>query len=476
LDDGHLNRSQEEEPSDPSAEPGAIGHFAGPGGITILLQIAFPMMVSHAAETLMLFIDRLFLSRLGDAYLSASMIGGITCFLTTTFFFGVIGYVNALSAQHYGAGNRSRCALATTQGLILALAAYPVILALRPLGVFLMESSGHSPLQTELETDYFRILVWGTIFALSRMALSGFFSGIGRTRIVMVANLIAMLVNIVFNWLLIFGKCGFPELRIAGAAYGTIIGSAVGTLILFIAYFSSENRRVFATWRELRFHAATMRILWRFGFPSGLEFLLNMLAFTLFIQLFHSYGPLYAAAMTITFNWDLVAFIPMLGINVATTSLVGRYMGAGLPETAVRSAYSGFKITLLYAGTIMALFVVIPETLVSVFVHDVVVSDSVALIATSKLMLRMAALYTLADATALVFSAAIRGAGDTRWALKTSVAIHWMVTIVAVTMIRVLHSNPIAVWSVFVIGIFLMAIAFFHRFRSGKWKEIRVIA
>jgi MATE family multidrug resistance protein len=440
----------------------------------MLIQIAFPMMVSHAAETLMLFVDRLFLSRLGDAYLSASMIGGITSFMMTTFFFGVIGYVNALAAQHYGAGNRSRCALATTQGLILALAAYPLVLTLRPLGVMLMESSGHSLQQTQLETDYFRILLWGTIFGLFRMALSGFFSGIGRTRIVMVANLVAMLVNILFNWLLIFGNCGFPELRIEGAAYGTLIGSGVGTLILFVAYFSPENRRNFSTWRELRFHLGTLKILWRFGFPSGLEFFLNMAAFTLFIQLFHSYGPLYAAAMTITFNWDIVAFIPMLGINVATTSLVGRYMGAGKPEIATRSAYSGLKVTLLYAGTIMAFFVLIPEILVSCFIRDVA-ADGGALVETSKLMLRMAAVYTLADATALVFSAAVRGAGDTRWALKASVAIHWVTTIVAVVMIRVLHSNPIAVWSVFVLSVIVMAGAFLYRFRSGKWKRIFVI-
>jgi MATE family multidrug resistance protein len=441
----------------------------------MLLHIAFPMMVSHAADSVMLFTDRLFLSSLGPAHLAASMIGGITCFMMTTLFMGVIGYGNALVAQHFGAKQRDKCALAATQAVILSLISYPIILALSPLGSAIMSWAGHTAEQQVLEIKYFNILVFGTVFGLSRVALASFFSGIGKTQMVMIANIVSMVVNIVMNWILIFGKFGMPAMGIAGAAYGTIIGSAIGTFLLLYVYLSNYYNDMYHTRSGFKFCYKEFKTLVHYGFPSGIEFLLNLAAFNIFIQLFHSYGQQYASAITITFNWDMMAFIPMIGINVATTSLVGRYMGAKEPDLAVRSAYSGLKVTLGYAAIITAFFVFIPGVLVSCFVKDLNSVQGQDLLTISKTMLRMAAIYTLADGIALVFSAAIRGAGDTRWALKASVTIHWLMTIIAVLMIKVFHNEPLTVWAVFVGFVVTMAAAFYWRFVSGRWKNIQVI-
>ncbi|MHC4253017.1 MAG: MATE family efflux transporter, partial [Planctomycetota bacterium] len=212
----------------------AHGRPRTPGGVAELLVIALPMVVSHACETTMMFVDRLFLAQLGPQYMSASMAGGLTCFTFMTFFLGLIGYSNALVAQNLGAGRKDRCAVAATQALIVAVCAYPIVLACIPLGEFMFRATGIAPEQLAPQLEYFRILMFGTVLGLLRSAVSSFFCGVGRTRPVMVSAAIAMVVNIGMNWVLIFGKLGFPALGIKGAAIGTLCGSFAALVVLGI--------------------------------------------------------------------------------------------------------------------------------------------------------------------------------------------------------------------------------------------------
>jgi len=120
-----------------------------------LLAIAFPMVASQASDTIMLFVDRLFLSRLGEAYLAASMSGGLTQFMLSSFFIGTVGYVTAIVAQYYGAGRYDMCGKATVQAVFLALLSYPVLLGLSPLIRYFFAVAGHSPEQVKLGYTYF---------------------------------------------------------------------------------------------------------------------------------------------------------------------------------------------------------------------------------------------------------------------------------------------------------------------------------
>ena len=105
-----------------------------------------------------------------------------------------------------------------------------------------------------------------------------------------------------------------------------------------------EGRERYGVREGFVFDRQLMTKLLRFGSPSGAEFFLNLLGFNLLVMTFHSYGVVAATAMTITFNWDLVSFIPLVGVGIAVTSLVGRYIGAGKPDLAHRATMSGVKL------------------------------------------------------------------------------------------------------------------------------------
>jgi len=439
-----------------------------------MLNIALPMVVSQASETVMLFVDRLFLSRLGTAYLSAAMSGGLTSFVLASIFGGTVGYVNAIVAQYYGAGRKDRCASAVTQGIYLSFAAYPFLLAVIPLVKYFFVAVGHNELQISLEYGYFRVLFAGSLLFVLRSCVTGFFLGIGRTRIVMAANIVGMLVNIPVNYVLIFGKLGFPAMAMEGAAIGTICGNAAIISILMFVYLRKKYRQEYGTGSSWRFDKRLFRKLIKFGSPAGIEMFLNVMAFNIFVQLMHSYGPGVAAAVTITFNWDMVAFIPMLGLGFATTAVAGQYVGARDMEGARETAYMSLKIGYIYAGTMMMVFLFGAGPLVAVFSSGF--PDATPEIeALARMLLRLASLYTLADATQLIFAGTLRGAGDTAWVMRLSVILHWLMAISAIVLIRIIVVPPVVVWLVFILLIICMGVGMILRFRGGKWTQLSLV-
>jgi MATE family multidrug resistance protein len=317
--------------------------------------------------------------------------------------------------------------------------------------------------------------MYGSILTLARHAVTTFFSGVGRTRIIMISAGAAMVVNICANYVLIFGKFGFPTLGIKGAAIGTVLGTATGLVITAGTFLSRGYRGEFGILSALRFDWGVMKKLLRYGLPPGFEFLLNMVAFDLLVMSFHSYGVEVAAAVTIAFNWDLVSFIPMIGVNIGITSLVGRFMGAGSPDTAHRSTISGLKVAVLYSAITFFLYLAFPHQLAAMFRPSDPGTDFSRIAPMAVFMIRMITVYVFGDAVALAFSGALRGAGDTFWTMVISIGGHWVLTLAALILVKGLGVAPKSAWAVVVFLILGIGIAFYLRYRTGRWRELRVV-
>ena len=439
-----------------------------------MAAIALPMIVSQASETVMLFLNRYFVSFLGSEYIPASMSGGLSQYVFVCFFTGIVGYVNALAAQYHGAGRPERTVQAVSQGFWLSLASVPLLFLLIPVMRQGFAWAGHGPRQIALEYVYFRALMFGSPLFLIQSVLTGFFLGHGRTRVIMAANVLGILVNVPLNWCLVFGRLGMPRLGIEGAAIGTLGGTAFIVAILFVAYLRSPEYREYGGARAWKIRRDLAGKLLRYGAPAGAESFINIFAFNVFVQLMGSYGSDVAAAVTITFNYDLVAFIPMMGVGSAVTALVGQRMGAGDTAGARRVAYLGLRVAWVYAGSMVILFLAGAPLLVQVFSRGFTSGDA-AILPLAQTLLRLASLYTLADATQLVFSGALRGAGDTTWVMIVSGIMHWMMAIAAFILIRILVVPPVVVWLFFIGFVISLGVVTFLRHRGGAWQRLRLV-
>ncbi len=449
--------------------------YRSPGGIRELLIIALPMIISTACDGVMTFTDRLFLARVAPEQMNAAMGGGVALQMLMFFFVGLTGYSTALVAQYFGAGDRRNSTKAAFQAILVTLFAWPVVLLAKPLLIDFFYLMKLPESQIPFQIRYLDLLVWGGLFSMMRYTLGCYFTGIGKTKIVMTATLVAMVVNIVLDYVLIFGKFGFPAMEIEGAAIATISGWFCAVIVLASAYLGPVNRKVFAVMKSFRFSFPIMKKLIYYGSPAGFEMFLNFLAFSFMISLFHSEGDVVATATTIMFNWDLVSFIPLLGIEIAVTSLVGRYMGARRPDIAQKSALSAIKTGMFYSVIILALFVLIPEWLVHVFRPEIPDSVFTEAVPIAVSMIKIAALYVLAEAVMVAVVGALRGAGDTYFTMIASVSAHWSFVPLLYLVLKVFHLSVALSWFLLVVFFLLFCVALVVRFKQGKWKTISVI-
>ncbi len=450
-------------------------HFEGPGGIFELLPIAIPMFISSMFDMLMMFIDRLFLSRVGVVHQAAAMSGGISSWMITSFFVGVIGYSSTLIAQYLGANQKHNCVRMVYQALLLAAISYPLALLVH----FLVASSPifdyHSELERTLERRYFWYMGFGCLNAFLRFSFGSFFSGIGKTKMIMVGNIVALFVNLIANWVLIFGHWGFPALGLDGAAIGTILSGLSSALVLVGAFLHYRRKPEWRNDTQRGLEWDKFRKLLRYGLPQGCENVLGMICFVFLVSSFHSYGDDMATATTIVFNWDGFSFHPLLGIQVGVTTLVGRAMGKGDPELAVKTTHSGFKLGLAYAFCMLMLFQIFTTVLVGVFAPESSGLDYTKVREYAVPMLRMAGLYIMTDAVLLIATGALRGAGDTLWCMVIHFLNNLVITLVILTCVHKLEMPPLRVWLYFVICGALSSSTFLVRYKVGRWKKLRII-
>lgn len=440
-----------------------------------MVAISVPIVVSFACETIMTFTDRLFLSRLSAVKMSAAMSGGLLFFAIMSFFLGLIGYVTALSAQYFGAEKKDKCSLVLTQGGLLVLLAYPLLLLLKPVVYKVLASLGIDEMQFVHLKEYLNILMYGSVFVMGRFAVSSFFSGIGKTRYVMFAAFLAMVINIFLNYCLIFGNFGMPELGIQGAAIGTIAASICSFLFLLSVYLQKDNKREYGIAKSFRYSKEIFLKLLHFGYPAGVESLLAMGSFTAIVFLFHMQGSVAANATSILFNWDMVTFVPLLGVEIGVTSLVGRYVGAKDFLSVDKTVRSGLKMGAVYCAIVVAVFLTGSSALADVFSPDVPDAIFTAARPIAVDLLKFVPVYIFANMFMLVFLGALRGAGETFHAMLISIVIHWLLLIVLYICIYPLGMNVVTSWATLIAFYLCVFLLPYIVFKKGKWKAIHVI-
>ena len=442
-----------------------------------VLVVALPMLLSMSFDTLMTFIDRLFLSKLGPAEMNAALGAGAVQLALTMFFTGMISYTTAMVAQRLGGKRRWDCARAFMQALYVSLMCVPLLYLTIPLGhvAFGME---HLPAdQLQYQKTYFNILMFGGVINLVRNVAPCFFSGIGETKIVMKAAFVGMLVNVACNFVLIYGMGPIPALGVAGAAYGTLIGNLVSTVILFAKFFGKSCHRRFRTRYAFAFSWPLTQELLKKGIPSGVEMFLNMSAFQLLILMFHALGPESATASSVMFNWDMVAYVPLMGLEVASTSLVGRYVGAKDGAAASRSTYSGLKLGWGYSLLMGIFFIFLPGMLTDIFKPDVAEAsaEAIAIFESARpmsiFMLRIATFYIFVEVLLVIYAGALRGAGDTLWVMFACAIMNWCVA-GSLYLVAYVFGLPAHLAWIAVVAVYSTApVLFWLRWKNGKWRR-----
>jgi len=445
-------------------------------GYRQVLKLAFPLILSTGSSTIQMFIDRMFLTWYSPEAIAAAAPGGIVSFTLMCLFIGTAAYVNTFVAQYFGAKQYDKIAQAVWQGIYFAIAAGIFFLAYIPLAKPIFNFAGHEPEVRVLEIEYFTILCFGALPAFINAAVSGFFGGRGETKIIMWVNIFATSVNIILDYLLIFGHFGFPRMGIRGAAIATVAASYTAAVIIFLFMFRAKYRTEYATLKNRQFDWTLFKRLMRFGLPNGFHFMLDLFGFTLFVLFVGRFGTLELAATNITFNINHIAFMPMIGIGMAVEIIVGQRLGENQPKLARYGTYSAFHLTFLYMATIALTYVLFPRIYLLPFAAQADPGQFMLIQRMTIILLYFVAFYSIFDTLNIIFASALKGAGDTRWVMITSVSLSWTILIIPTYLSSVVFNWGFYVtWSFVTFYIMMLGMVFLVRFLGGKWESMRVI-
>lgn len=497
-----------------------------------MLVIAAPAVVTMTSYTVMQFIDRLVVTRIGPepSYPAAQFNGAIASFVMLGTCMGFASVVNSFVSQNLGAGKPQRGAAYVWNGFYLMLALWVAVLL--PYAWILPTVIGWSGNSAEVvggATLYARILVIGGILMLFNKVLANYFYGMHRPAVVMIAALGGNVVNLFANIALIFGEAGppdelmtvfgsagepvvraiaagpaaiaamlgIPAMGIAGAALATILGTAFELLLPLSVFLSRKYRREFGTLLAWRPAWTRVRGLLKIGWPAAVMFGNELACWNLLTvwlapsagrraaELGHAFTPegaglsveqagdVHNAVGGFALQYMHLAFMPAVGLSIAVSAIVGRCMGMRRPDLAFRRAMLGLALTVGYMGACAVGFLVFRHELIDVFVHDSMdEAMRVELVAVGAAVLVAAAVFQVFDAVAITLSGALRGAGDTVWPGIVTMILSWLCIVGGGWMLSMIFPQwgALGPWIGAAAFIIFLGIALAYRFWRGKWR------
>lgn len=440
-----------------------------------VLAIALPLILSTASWSVMHFFDRMFLFWHSQNEMAAALPAGMLHWTCFAFPLGVASYVTTFVAQYHGAGRPEQVGRAVGQGVLLGWLATPFFLLAIPAAPYLFALWGHAEELQRLEIIYFQISALGAGAMVISASQAAFFTGRGVTWVVMLVDISACILNLLLDYVWIFGLWGFPELGIAGAAWGTIVSLWMKVLVYFLLMRPRKMRLTYGLRFWAGFDFDLIRRLFYFGGSSGLQMFIEGGAFTLLILFVARLGPVATAATTIAFTINGVAFIPLIGLGIGVSTLVGQQLGRNRPDLAARATWTALWMGLAYNGLFAAFYVGAPQILLLGHAAGTRPEEWAEIRDLAPVLLRFVAIYCLFDAMQMVFLSAIRGAGDTIFVLATTVTLSLSALVIGQAGVSYYDLGLFWWWYVLTGWICLLGLAYLARFLQGRWRTMRVI-
>jgi MATE family multidrug resistance protein len=465
-------------PSVSDADPASHGTFSG------LITLATPLILGMGATALMQFTDRWFLSQLGAAALAASFPAGVTAYCGQCLFSTAAAFTSTFAAQHFGAGESPQCGGWVWPALWFGLFGGVLMLAATPCLTALFSLMHPQPEVLHATASLCAWWLSCTLPASMLAAVGGFYAGTGRTAMVLAFNGCLLLLNAGLNALLIFGGLGLPALGAVGAGIGTFTATSLMALVAMACFLTRANRERFGTWAVPRWDAGRLWHFLSFAAPQGIRSLLEIGAWTFFTFAVGRLGTEALAANNIVINWNLLTFIPMVGLSQAIGVAVGQAIGGGRPERAVSATGKGVLLELGYAVIVGAALLLLRDQLILPFIHIEPAGEQALsaqrILVTSRHLLVVAALWGIGDALNLAYTGALNGAGDTRWPMCASLI--GATTLLILPMVLVLSCDPawwlacgiepvVAAWLVTLLFVTVTGLAMALRFYFGGWRR-----
>lgn len=465
MSEKHI-KSQEPAVEDKAAAAGSLLNMSTGAAV---FALAWPTIIAGTLENIATTVDLIMVGKLGAAAVAAVGMAGMIYWVLSALAIGLSVSVTAVVARSYGGGNREEASLALGQTLTLAVAVSVVVAALtiflapRIFGLFGME-----PDVEALSVSYLRILSVGMVFFAVVAVASAALRGAGDTRTPMIVGLIANIVHIAINYLLIFGKWGFPKMGSDGAAIGTAASMIAAAAVYMWLHFRGHVV-LKLKWSDFGWDSNRARQAIRLGLPAAAEQMVLQFGLLVYVKFVVGYGTLAFAGYQVGMRVLSLSFIPNMGFSMAAATLIGQNLGAGRRRKAKQTGWICLGWGALFMCSIGLGFLLFSRQLAGVFVDDPEVIEHAAM------FIRVVAYCQPGMATYFTLSGALKGAGDTRSPL--------LITLLGMYCFRIpgawilteyFDVGLFAIFALLIGDYVIRIVCILTRYGRGKWLDTKV--
>lgn len=385
-----------------------------------LLHLAAPVVLAQAGQLTTQFADTAMVGNYGgeDAVPLAAVSLGSSLFLLI--YLAAMGFamsITPLVGEHYARNDRRMVGHLFQNGiaysLIIGVISTVIALALRPfigvLGEWMSGVGSDVTLVTDMALPYYDMLVWSIMPLMVFLAVKQFLEGIGNTKVAMWITLVGNFLNILLNWVFIFGKCGFEAMGAEGAGLATLLARVVQMLLIIAYFYLSHRLRIY---RSFFSSEALSRKLMRkcvaIGFPISFQMVLESAAFILTSILALSFGAAASGAMQVSFSIANIAWMITVAIGSASTIVVSHIYGSKDRKHLRPMVNATYHLGLLWATLMAFMFVFLRTELVGIF------TDNIEVMAISANLLILISIYQFSDSVQGLSISMLRGLQDVK--------------------------------------------------------------
>ncbi|MGA7106936.1 MAG: MATE family efflux transporter [Terracidiphilus sp.] len=429
-----------------------------------MIALAVPVVLSELGWVAQGVVDNIMVGRLGPEAIGAVSLGNAVYYTPCLFGIGLLLGLDTLVSQAYGRNDHDECHRWLAQGVYLACIITPPLMLLLWSVSYGFTRFGVIPSVAAPASSYLRILTWSTLPLLLYGGIRRYLQGVGQVRVITVTYVLANLLNWGGNWVLIYGKLGFPALGVNGSAISTCvarIGMAVALLGFAWRYERKRGHPLFRHWAGPQ--TARLRELVRLGAPAAGQILLEVGAWNLSTFAASYLDPVALATHAIALNYASISYMVPLGMSAAAAVSVGHAIGAGDPGRARRAGWLALALGTGFMLLAAVAFLVIPKPLIALYTTD----PRVLLVGPS--LLWIAAAFQVFDGIQTVCTGALRGLGETRVPMIANFVGYWILGLpLGLTLCFVLHWGIYGMWIGLTLALIVIASSLLVRWRRDS--------
>jgi MATE family multidrug resistance protein len=432
------------------------------GELRDLVALAVPVVLSELGWMAQGVVDNIMVGRLGPEAIGAVSLGNAVYYTPCLFGIGLMLGLDTLVSQAYGRQDHDECHRWLAQGVYLACIITPPLMLLIWAMSHFFTRFGVTPSVAEPASSYLLILGWSTLPLLLYGCTRRYLQGVGQVRVITVTYILANLLNWGGNWVLIYGKLGFPALGVDGSAISTCVARvAMAAALLGFAwrYERTRGHPLFRHWAGPQ--RDRLKTLVKIGAPAAGQILLEVGAWNLSTFSAGYLNPVALATHAIALNYASISYMVPLGVSAAAAVSVGHAVGARNPARARRAGWLALGLGTSFMICAGIVFLVAPKPLILLYTHD----PSVLLVAPT--LFWVAAAFQVFDGIQTVCTGALRGLGETRGPMVANFIGYWILGLpLGLTLCFILRWGIYGTWIGLTVALIVISFSLLFRWRA----------